>query len=93
MSGRAVVAESRSLFGLPGSHPSRLVHDKPAHVTTLGATYVGDSTALLAGMAPESLDLVVTSSPYALRFQKEYLALVKSSGLHGVAGHLEPGLV
>jgi len=34
--------------------------------------YEGDATTLLASLPDESLDLVVTSPPYALHFKKEY---------------------
>lgn len=34
--------------------------------------YEGDATRLLAALPDESLDLVVTSPPYALHFKKEY---------------------
>jgi site-specific DNA-methyltransferase (cytosine-N4-specific) len=43
-----------------------------AFQTELGAAYVGDSLELLASLPSESVDLVVTSPPYALEFQKEY---------------------
>jgi site-specific DNA-methyltransferase (cytosine-N4-specific) len=34
--------------------------------------YEGDAAALLAKLPDKSLDLVVTSPPYALHFKKEY---------------------
>ena len=44
----------------------------PSYSTRLGAAYTVDSRELLASLASESVDLVVTSPPYALHFKKEY---------------------
>lgn len=44
----------------------------PEYVTGLGAAYVGDSVELLGSLPTGSVDLVLTSPPYALEFQKEY---------------------
>lgn len=44
----------------------------PAYETGLGAAYVGDSIGLLRAVPDSSVNLVVTSPPYALEFQKEY---------------------
>ena len=44
----------------------------PTYVTTLGAAYTGDSVDLLSRIPDRSIDLVLTSPPYALEFQKEY---------------------
>lgn len=43
-----------------------------AYTTNWGAAYCGDSLPLLRLMPAESIDLVVTSPPYALEFKKEY---------------------
>lgn len=40
--------------------------------TALGAAYLGDSLEVLGALPTESVDLVVTSPPYALQFKKEY---------------------
>jgi DNA modification methylase len=69
---RRGVSELVDLFGVDSLHPARLVPERPAYRTTLGATYLGDSVQLLAAMPSDSVDLVVTSPPYALHFQKEY---------------------
>jgi site-specific DNA-methyltransferase (cytosine-N4-specific) len=45
---------------------------KPAYSTVHGTAYCADSLALMRDMAPDSIDLVVTSPPYALHFKKEY---------------------
>jgi site-specific DNA-methyltransferase (cytosine-N4-specific) len=45
---------------------------QPAYLTSHGAAYVGDSRELLAAMPDNSLDLVMTSPPFALLRKKEY---------------------
>lgn len=45
---------------------------EPAYSTLLGAAYCADSLDLLERMEPESVDLVVTSPPFALLRQKSY---------------------
>ena len=55
------------------AHASELVRSLvPAYTTSLGAAYVGDSIDLMQALPTASVDLVVTSPPYALEFQKEY---------------------
>ena len=44
----------------------------PAYSTQLGAAYVGDSTKLLTQLPDNSVNLVITSPPFALLRQKEY---------------------
>jgi DNA modification methylase len=44
----------------------------PAYRTELGAAYCADSLPWLRALPGESIDLVVTSPPYALEFKKEY---------------------
>lgn len=43
-----------------------------AYRTELGAAYCGDSLALIAELRDESINLVMTSPPFALQRQKEY---------------------
>lgn len=45
---------------------------KPLYKTELGKAYCADSLQLLPKLADASVDLVVTSPPYALHFKKEY---------------------
>jgi len=45
---------------------------KPLYKTDLGNAYCADSLEFLPSIADESVDLVVTSPPYALHFKKEY---------------------
>lgn len=44
----------------------------PAYYTANGATVVGDSRELLATLADESVNLIITSPPFALQRQKDY---------------------
>lgn len=48
------------------------VDHSPFYQTEFGAAYLADSLALLKSLPDESIDLVMTSPPYALQFQKEY---------------------
>lgn len=52
--------------------PSKLIRRKPYYETDHGAAFVGDSLELLKKMPDDSVNLVVTSPPYALHFKKEY---------------------
>ena len=45
---------------------------EPLYTTHFGAAYVGDALKLLRGLPDESIDLVLTSPPFALQRQKEY---------------------
>lgn len=45
---------------------------KPFHETKLGAIYLGDSLDVMRGMKAGSVDLIVTSPPFALTKKKEY---------------------
>jgi site-specific DNA-methyltransferase (cytosine-N4-specific) len=49
-----------------------LLPTQPAYSTQLGAAYVGDSLQLLADLPDASVNLVMTSPPFALQRQKEY---------------------
>jgi len=44
----------------------------PAYTTNRGAAFIGDSRELLAELPDNSVNLVVTSPPFALQRQKEY---------------------
>jgi DNA modification methylase len=48
------------------------MQSKPLYRTANGQAYVGDSLALLAELPSNSIDLVMTSPPFALRRQKSY---------------------
>ena len=45
---------------------------QPAYSTSLGAAYVGDSRDLLRELPDDSVNLVVTSPPFALQRKKAY---------------------
>jgi site-specific DNA-methyltransferase (cytosine-N4-specific) len=53
-------------------HPAALLRPEPAYATPFGAMVCGDAATVLAALAPDCVDLVVTSPPYALHFKKEY---------------------
>ena len=63
--------EPRELFA-PAAHPREALAPRPVYSTDFGAMYQGDASRLLAMLPDDSVDLVVTSPPYALHFQKEY---------------------
>ncbi len=46
--------------------------DKPFYTTRYGAAYLGDALVYLRQMESESVDLIVTSPPFALKRKKEY---------------------
>jgi predicted methyltransferase len=45
---------------------------QPLYITRYGRAVVGDAFALLGELDDESMDLVMTSPPFALRRQKSY---------------------
>jgi len=45
---------------------------EPLYATRFGKAYLGDSRHLVQGLADESVDLLITSPPFALQRQKEY---------------------
>ncbi len=45
---------------------------KPLYKTSAGAAYCADSLEFMRGVPAETIDLVLTSPPYALHFKKEY---------------------
>lgn len=53
-------------------HRFATLKDVPAYITGWGAAYCGDSLSLLAELPAASVNLVVTSPPFALQRQKEY---------------------
>lgn len=59
-------------FGTNGSAPSSLVAAGPFYSTDFGQAYLGDSLELLKSIPTASVNLVLTSPPYALHFKKEY---------------------
>ena len=54
-------------------HPMGLLPDTEAiYKTAYGAAYHGDARDLMSLLPDQSIDLVITSPPYALHFKKEY---------------------
>ena len=67
----------------PDSHPRHLVSGfVPIYQTGFGAAYVADSLELMRGIPSGSVDLVLTSPPYALHFKKEYGNVDKRDYVH-----------
>lgn len=51
---------------------NNLLLSRPAYLTSQGAMFQGDALSLLAELPDESIDLVITSPPFALSRPKEY---------------------
>ena len=49
-----------------------MIRQKPYYKTKLGKAYLGDSFELMRKLADESVNLVMTSPPFALQRKKEY---------------------
>jgi site-specific DNA-methyltransferase (cytosine-N4-specific) len=61
------------LFERPNVQPvTDLVGAQPYYETTYGAAFHGDAMDVMGSMPDGSVNLAVTSPPYALHFQKEY---------------------
>jgi len=61
------------MLATPTDHISSLIPAAtPAYTTRLGAAYHGDSLELLPLLPDSSLNLVITSPPFALQREKEY---------------------
>ncbi len=48
------------------------IKEKPFYTTQYGAAYLGDALAYLRQMESDSVDLIITSPPFALKRKKEY---------------------
>lgn len=77
---QAEFADPRTLSPVPiapaennvRDHPSGLLSSEPYFKSRLGAAYCADSLEMLRAVPSGSVNLVVTSPPYALHFKKEY---------------------
>lgn len=69
---QSVLAATAPLGAAEANPRELLGAASPAYTTAIGAAYVGDSVDLLRALPTGSVDLVLTSPPYALEFQKEY---------------------
>ena len=49
-----------------------MIKQSPAYRTSKGSAFIGDSRELLAELPDDSINLVITSPPFALQRQKEY---------------------
>ena len=60
--------------GCDHRHPSRLFskRERAVYRTSMGAMYCGDSRELMGLLPDDSVDLFVTSPPYALHSKKAY---------------------
>jgi site-specific DNA-methyltransferase (cytosine-N4-specific) len=63
---------SRSSNDLPHDHPAHLTGKQSYFTSRWGAAYLGDSLDMLEALPTASVNLVVTSPPYALHFKKAY---------------------
>lgn len=74
--GRFMAAHAATASVIPApAHPTALVAlpgVRPAYTTDFGAMYAADSLAALEAMPEGSVNLALTSPPYALEFKKEY---------------------
>ena len=50
----------------------RIDEIEPLYYTELGKAYEGDASELLRSLPENSIDLVITSPPFALQRKKEY---------------------
>ncbi len=69
----SAVVPPLTLFSSASEHPSQLLTKlEPYYRTQAGAAYLGDALDILAALPDGSVNLVFTSPPYALHFQKAY---------------------
>lgn len=61
-----------NLYNSLGTSKANQMPNTPLYVTKYGAAYVGDSLSLLDQLEPNSIDLVMTSPPFALQREKTY---------------------
>src|SRR5438046_2093976 len=67
------------LFTPDAGNPSQLLTPRlPFYTTAWGAAYLADAREILSELPSDSVDLIVTSPPYALHFKKEYGNVDKS---------------
>lgn len=69
---KQVTVQGSLLLGGADRPRIRIPGFTPLYTTDLGDAYVADSLALMKGLPDSSVNLVVTSPPYALHFKKEY---------------------
>lgn len=69
---RNVIRQSSLVFSGDGSAATTIKGFKPFYSTELGSAYLADSRDVLGALPDSSVNLVITSPPYALHFKKEY---------------------
>jgi len=69
---RTILGYSRSAKATRISAREPSIPGGPKYRTKLGAAYAADSQLVLSALPESSVDLVMTSPPYALHFKKEY---------------------
>jgi hypothetical protein len=69
----AKVTRKQSLLFTTGTgNPADLIEQGPFYTTNCGAAYLADSRDVMKSLPADSVNLVLTSPPYALHFKKEY---------------------
>ncbi|HVT89798.1 MAG TPA: site-specific DNA-methyltransferase [Tepidisphaeraceae bacterium] len=69
----AIAAKCKTLLAnRAAAHSYRIKNLKPFYIKNFGAAYLGDSREVLAKVPDESVNLIVTSPPFALTSKKEY---------------------
>lgn len=56
----------------PAPHVADIVERQPHYLTPYGGAFCADSLEVLRSLPSDSINLVMTSPPYALHFKKEY---------------------
>jgi len=69
---QSTIPEPMALPQAAEVHPAALMRPEPAYTTSLGAMVCGNAATSMAALPNESVDLILTSPPYALHFKKEY---------------------
>ena len=72
------ISKQASLFAVSTAPTDLIRGHTPLYTTHNGAAYVGDSRDVLKDISDHSVNLVVTSPPYALHFKKAYGNVEKS---------------
>jgi DNA modification methylase len=74
-----LISKPQQALFRPGENPCALLPGRePLYVTPFGSAYLDDSLAVLKALPDDSINVVITSPPYALHFQKEYGNVQKS---------------
>lgn len=77
------IAKQSSLVFSDQAHSSALLPEfTPFYATDFGAAYLEDSLEILKSLPEASINLVISSPPYALHFKKEYGNVAKSDYVH-----------